>query len=62
MVDRRYDIQVAAKELRSSRMLASFRKLDLVILDKLGFLPFAQDGGNCSSNCAPICMSGSRSL
>jgi DNA replication protein DnaC len=39
------DLLVAAKELRSSRLLATFRKLDLLILDELGFLPVAQDGG-----------------
>jgi len=39
------DLLAAAKELRSSRFMAPFRKLDLLILDELGFLPVAQDGG-----------------
>jgi DNA replication protein DnaC len=36
---------LAAKELRSSRFLAQFHRLDVLILDELGFIPFSQEGG-----------------
>jgi hypothetical protein len=38
------DLLAAAKELRSSRMIAGYRKLDLLILDELGFLSVVPDG------------------
>jgi DNA replication protein DnaC len=39
------DLLLAAKELRSSRFLAQFHRLDVLILDELGFIPFSQEGG-----------------
>jgi DNA replication protein DnaC len=35
---------VAHKELRLTRMLAQLRKLDVLILDELGFIPISRDG------------------
>jgi DNA replication protein DnaC len=34
------DLLLAAKELRSSRFLAQFHRLDVLILGELGFIPF----------------------
>lgn len=39
------DLLAAAKELRSSRFIAHFRRLDLLILDELGYVPFSQERG-----------------
>lgn len=38
------DLQAAQKDLRLSRFTAGFTKLDLVVLDELGFVPFAGEG------------------
>jgi DNA replication protein DnaC len=40
------EMLVAQKELRLTRMLAQLRKLDLLILDELGFIPFSKDGAH----------------
>lgn len=39
------DLLTAQKDLRLSRFLAQFSKLDLLVLDELGFIPFTKDGG-----------------
>lgn len=38
------DLLTAQKDLRLSRFLAQFSKLDLLVLDELGFIPFSKDG------------------
>ena len=38
------DLLAAQKELRLSRMIAQLGKLDVLLLDELGFIPFAKDG------------------
>lgn len=38
------DLQAAQKDLRLSRFTAQFTKLDLLVLDELGFVPFAGEG------------------
>jgi DNA replication protein DnaC len=40
------EMLVAQKELRLTRMLAQLRKLDVFILDELGFIPFSKDGAH----------------
>ena len=35
----------ANRDLRLSRFIKPFTRLDLVVLDELGFLPFSKDGG-----------------
>lgn len=40
------EMLVAQKELRLTRMLAQLRKLDVLILDELGFIPFSKDGAH----------------
>lgn len=40
------EMLVAQKELRLTRMLGQLRKLDVLILDELGFIPFSKDGAN----------------
>ncbi len=39
------DLMSAAAEHRLTRVLASWRRVDLVILDELGFLPLSREGG-----------------
>lgn len=39
------DLLTAQKDLRLSRFLAQFSKLDLLVLDELGFIPLTKDGG-----------------
>jgi len=36
---------VAQKDLRLSKFLKQIEKLDVIVLDELGFLPFTKDGG-----------------
>jgi DNA replication protein DnaC len=38
------DLLSAQKELRLSKFMKPITKLDLVVLDELGFIPFAKDG------------------
>jgi DNA replication protein DnaC len=38
------DLLSAQKDLRLSKFMAPITKLDLVVLDELGFIPFAKDG------------------
>ena len=38
------DLLSAQKDLRLSKLLSQFAKLDLVVLDELGFIPFREDG------------------
>ncbi len=38
------DLVVARKDLRLSRFTAPFVKLDLLVLDELGFIPIDQEG------------------
>jgi DNA replication protein DnaC len=38
------DLLTAQKDLRLSRFLAQFSKLDVLVLDELGFIPFTKDG------------------
>ena len=40
------ELLVAQKELRLTRMLAQLRKLDVLILDELGFIPISCDGAH----------------
>jgi DNA replication protein DnaC len=40
------EMLVAQKELRLTRMLAQLRKLDVLILDELGFIPISCDGAH----------------
>jgi DNA replication protein DnaC len=35
----------AQKDLRLSKFMSRFLKLDLLVLDELGFVPFGKDGG-----------------
>jgi len=39
------DLLSAQKDLRLSKFMAQISKLDLVVLDELGFIPFTKDGG-----------------
>jgi DNA replication protein DnaC len=39
------DLMAAAAEHRLTRLLTSWRRVDLVILDELGFLPLSREGG-----------------
>jgi DNA replication protein DnaC len=39
------DLMAAAAEHRLTRLLATWRRVDLVILDELGFLPLSREGG-----------------
>ncbi len=39
------DLLSAQKDLRLSKFMAQIGKLDLVILDELGFIPFTKEGG-----------------
>jgi len=39
------ELEVAHKELRLPRLLTQYRRFDLVLVDELGYLPFAQTGG-----------------
>lgn len=40
------EMLLAQKELRLTRMLAHLRKLDVLILDELGFIPISCDGAH----------------
>jgi len=39
------DLLSAQKDLRLSKLMSRFVKLDLLVLDELGFVPFGKDGG-----------------
>jgi DNA replication protein DnaC len=39
------DLLAAQKDLRFSRFMKQLDKLDLVVLDELGFIPFSKEGG-----------------
>jgi len=39
------DLLSAQKDLRLSKFMAKFVKLDLLVLDELGYVPFGKDGG-----------------
>jgi DNA replication protein DnaC len=39
------DLLSAKNELRLSKFIKPITKLDLVVLDELGFIPFSKDGG-----------------
>lgn len=39
------DLLAAQKDLRLSKFMSRFLKLDLLVLDELGFVPFGKDGG-----------------
>src|SRR5581483_1006093 len=39
------DLLAAQKDLRLSKFMACFLKLDLLVLDELGYVPFGKDGG-----------------
>jgi DNA replication protein DnaC len=39
------DLLAANRDLRLSRFIKPFTRLDLLVLDELGFLPFSKDGG-----------------
>jgi DNA replication protein DnaC len=39
------DLMAAAAEHRLTRVLATWRRVDLVILDELGFIPLSREGG-----------------
>lgn len=39
------DLLVAQKDLRLSKIMKQMGKLDLVVLDELGFIPFSKEGG-----------------
>jgi len=39
------DLLSAQKDLRLSKFMARFLKLDLLVLDELGYVPFGKDGG-----------------
>jgi DNA replication protein DnaC len=39
------DLLSAQKDLRLSKFMAQISKLDLVVLDELGFIPFTKEGG-----------------
>ncbi len=39
------DLLSAQKDLRLSKFMSRFLKLDLLVLDELGFVPFGKDGG-----------------
>lgn len=39
------DLLSAQKDLRLSKFMAQIGKLDLVVLDEMGFIPFTKDGG-----------------
>lgn len=36
------ELELAQKELRLPKLLAQYRKIDLILVDELGYLPFAQ--------------------
>ena len=36
------ELEVAHKELKLPRLLASYRRFDLILVDELGYLPFAK--------------------
>lgn len=36
------ELEVAHKELKLSRVLASYRRFDLILVDELGYLPFSR--------------------
>jgi DNA replication protein DnaC len=39
------ELLAAQKDLRLSKFMAKFGKLDLLVLDELGFIPFSKEGG-----------------
>ncbi len=39
------DLLAAQKDLRFSKLMRQFEKLDLMVLDELGFIPFSKEGG-----------------
>lgn len=39
------DLLAAQKDLRLSKFMSKFLKLDLLVLDELGYVPFGKDGG-----------------
>ncbi len=39
------DLLAAQKELRFSKVIKQLERLDLVVLDELGFIPFSREGG-----------------
>ena len=39
------DLLAAQKDLRLSKLMSQISKLDLVVLDELGFIPFSKEGG-----------------
>lgn len=39
------DMLAANRDLRLSKFIKPFTKLDLLVLDELGFLPFSKEGG-----------------
>jgi DNA replication protein DnaC len=42
---------------KAGRMASSMLRMDLVILDEMGYLPFSQAGGRCCSISSASCMS-----
>ena len=50
------DEQVQAQG-KAGRIAASLLRMDLVILDELGYLPSARPAGHCCSTCSPSCTS-----
>jgi DNA replication protein DnaC len=51
---------VAQKKLTLSAFVSRFGKLDLLVLDELGFITVDKAGGNCFFNWSVICMKRSR--
>jgi hypothetical protein len=47
------DLVNALEQEKAQGEPASLLRMDLVILDELGYLPFSQAGGACCSTCCP---------
>ena len=56
-VDLVNELEKEKREGKAGRIALALMRLDLVILDELGYLPFSQAGGPCCFICSPSCTS-----
>jgi DNA replication protein DnaC len=54
-------LEEAQKQYRLERLLAALGKVDLLIVDELGYLSFSRSGRSCCSRCSPTATSGAAS-
>ena len=52
------ELEAAQQQHRLDRMLANLERIDLLIVDELGYLSFNRSGASCSSRSSPTVTSG----